>query len=229
MKTLASLTGSNLRTYQTIFQHPASHNLGWRDVHALFAQIALVEPQANGNLKVTRNGQTLVLHPPRTKDVAETEELMALRHFLKLSEEAPTTSGSEPRWLLLIDHRQARLFRTEMIGVVDETILPHEPSEYFRHEKNSENVSRGQEKPDPNTYFTPVAKALGEVGPILVFGSGTGKSSEMDRFVAWLTSHHPQTAARVIGSVVVDGHHQTDGQLLARAREFYAHHRGARA
>jgi len=229
MKTIASLNGSHLRTYQTIFQHPASHNLGWHDVHALFALIAQVEPQANGNLKVMRNGQTLVLHPPRTKDVAETEDLMALRRFLKLSEEAPTTPGGEPHWLLLIEHRQARLFRTEMAGVVEETILPREPSEHVRHEKNSENVSSGAEKSDPNISFTPVAKALGEIGPILVFGSGTGKSSETDRFAAWLTSHHPKTAARIIGSVVVDGDYQTDGQLLAMAREFYARHRGTRA
>jgi hypothetical protein len=29
-------------------------------------------------------------------------------------------------------------------------------------------------------------------------------------------------AGKVIGSVVVDAHHTTEGQLLAQAREFYA-------
>ena len=43
MKTTATtvsnprLTGSHLRTYKTIFQHPISHNLGWHDVHELSA------------------------------------------------------------------------------------------------------------------------------------------------------------------------------------------------
>jgi len=86
MNSTAQLTGSLLRTYNTIFQHPVSHNLEWRHVHALFRHVAEVEEENNGSLRVTRNGQTLVLHPPSSKDVAETEELMALRHFLQRSE-----------------------------------------------------------------------------------------------------------------------------------------------
>jgi hypothetical protein len=39
MNTPNSLTGSHLRTYERIFQHPISHNLEWRDVHALFREI----------------------------------------------------------------------------------------------------------------------------------------------------------------------------------------------
>ena len=61
---IPALTGSHLRTYNAIFQHPISHNLGWLDVHALFRQLGEVEEEPNGNLKVTRNGQILVLHPP---------------------------------------------------------------------------------------------------------------------------------------------------------------------
>jgi hypothetical protein len=83
-------------------------------------------------------------------------------------------------------------------------------------------LSRGKEKPDPNTFFEPVAKALQGTGELLVFGTGTGKSSEMEQFVAWLGLHHPELARRIIGSVVVDEHHLTESQLLAKAREFYA-------
>jgi hypothetical protein len=50
-------------------------------------------------------------------------------------------------------------------------------------------------------------------------------SSEMDQFIAWLKTHHPEVAKRIIGSQVVDEHHLTTGQLLAKAREFYASHR----
>jgi len=32
-------------------------------------------------------------------------------------------------------------------------------------------------------------------------------------------------ARRIIGSLVMDEHHLTDAQLLAKAREFYANHR----
>ena len=80
MNSTTQLTGSHLRTYQTLFQNPVSHNLGWRAIRALLEKLGQVVEEPNGNLKVTRHGHTLVLHPPRTKDVDETEELMARRH-----------------------------------------------------------------------------------------------------------------------------------------------------
>jgi hypothetical protein len=225
MNSTTPLSGSHLRTYNTIFQHPVSHNLDWRHVRALFEHLAEVVEQPNGNLKVTRNGQSLVLHPSRTKDVAETDEIMALRHFLQRSETVPpTTDKKENHWLLVIDHHEARLFCTEISCGLPEQILPHKPDDYFRHAHNSKDFSRGQEKPNPNSFFEPVAKALKATGQILIFGTGTGTSSEMDQFIAWLKLHHPELATRTIGSLVVDEHHLTDGQLLEKARAFYSTH-----
>lgn len=217
----SALSGSLLRTYNTIFQHPVSHNLVWSHVHALFRHLGQIEKEHNGNLKVIRNGESLILYPPRTKDVADTEELMALRHFLQRSE--PTviaTKAGATHWLLVIDH-EARLFRSELHGTVPQTITPHEPG-FFRHAQNSQNLSRGKEKPDPNSFFGPVAQALQVVGPILIFGTGKGHSSEMEQFVVWAKHHHPDLAKRIIGSLVVDESHLTADQLLAKAREFYA-------
>ncbi|MEO6004668.1 MAG: hypothetical protein ABIZ04_14870 [Opitutus sp.] len=223
MISTATLTGSLQRTYNTIFQHPVSHNLQWNHVHALFRHIAAVEEEHNGNLKVTRNGASLVLCPSRHKDVADTEELMTLRHFLERSEAPRTTSDEhEARWLLVIDHHQARLFRAEMLGAVPQKLTPHEPEKVFGHEQNLQNLSRGKEKPEPTSFFEPVAKVLQVGGQVLIFGTGTGKSSAMDQFVSWMKLHHSETAKRIMGSVVVDESHLTDGQLLSQAREFYA-------
>jgi hypothetical protein len=221
MHSRASLTGSQLRTYERIFQHPVSHNLGWHDVIGLFRQLGTVEDEANGNLKVTCKGQVLSLRPHRTKDVSDTEELMELRHFLERTQTAPSADAEETHMLLVIDHHEARLFRSELHGAIPQQILPHEPDEYFRHTHNSRDFSRGQEKPDPNSFFEPVARALHAASRILIFGTGTGMSSEMDQFVGWLKQHHPELSKRIIGSIVVDEHHLTEGQLLKRAREFY--------
>ncbi len=223
MNSTTSLSGSHLRTYTSIFQHPVSHNLQWHDVHSLLRHVGTLDEEANGNLKATRNGQTFVLHKPRTKDVAEADEVIGLRHFLERSE--PTAAGTragEMHWLLVIDHHEARIFQSEIHGSVPERIVPHEPDDYFRHAHNSKDFSRGQEKPEPNSYFEPVVKALHGGGSILIFGTGTGMSNEMDQFVAWAKIHHAEWAKRIIGSVVVDEHHLTDSQLLAKAREFYA-------
>jgi hypothetical protein len=223
MNPTTSLSGSNQRTYDRIFQHPVSHNLEWRDVHSLLGHLGEATEEANGNLRVTRNGQLLVLHAQRTKDVGSVDELMELRHFLERSETAaPAVAATEAHWLVVIDHHQARIFRTEIHGAVPQQILPSEPDAYFRHQPHSKDFSRGQEKPDPNSFFEPVTQALRAGGQILIFGCGTGSGSEMDQFVAWLKQHHADLATRIIGTAVVDESHLTSGELLAKAREFYA-------
>ncbi|MFA5262723.1 MAG: hypothetical protein WC378_02790 [Opitutaceae bacterium] len=230
MTQTSPLTGSHLRTYNAIFQHPIAHNLEWRAVRSLLETLGHIAEEPNGNLKVTRNGQILVLHPPRTKNVAEADEIMDLRRFLEQSETAPPGANEkEAHWLLVIDHHEARIYRSEMRGSVPQQILPHEPEDYFRHAQDSKEFTKGQEKPDPNSFFEPVTRALQATGQILVFGTGTGTSSEMDQFIAWLKHHHPDVARRIIGSLVIDEHHLTEGQLLAKAREFYANTQASRS
>lgn len=119
MKTTLPLTGTHLRTYNTIFQHPVSHNLSWHDVHALFRHLGQIEEEPNGHLKVTRNGQTLMLHPPHGKEVPEISEVMSLRHFLeKTNTVPPETGGKASHWLLVIDHHDARIYRSELHGAI---------------------------------------------------------------------------------------------------------------
>ena len=222
MKSTTSLTGSRLRTYQTLFQHPVSHNLEWRDVHALFRHLGEISEEPNGNLKVTRNDHVMVLNPPRAKDVETTDEVMALRHFIEQSEPLQPQANKEvARWLVVIDHHEARIYRSLRIDSVAQLIWPHAPEDYFRHAHNSKDFSRGQEKPDPNSYFEPVADTLNGADQILVFCTGTGTSNEMDQFLAWLKKHRAEVAKRIVGSVVIDEYHLTEAQILAKAREFY--------
>lgn len=223
MNSPASLTGTQLLTYQRIFQHPVSHILSWHEIFRMFRHLGRVEEEHNGGVKLTRNGQSLLMHPHRPKDVAEEEEIMAVRHFLEMTEPiAPSANSEGLHILLVIDHHEARLFRSEMHGAVPLEILPHKPDDYFRHAHHSRDFSRGREKPEPNSFFEPVARALNAAGRILIFGTGTGMSSEMFQFVAWLKLNHPELAARIVGSLVVDENHLSDDQLLAKARDFYA-------
>ena len=223
MNSTLPLTGTHLRTYNTIFQHPISHNLEWRLVYALLEKLGHVTEESNGNLKATCNGQTLVLHRSYTKDVANDGELMELRHFLEKSGAKPSgIDKEEARWLVVIDHHEARIYRSAESNAVPQQIRPHVPEDFFRHAHNSKDFSRGQEKPDPNSFFEPVAGVLNGAGGILIFGTGTGTSSEMDQFIEWLRANRPELAKRIIGSLVVDENHLTEEQLLAKAREFYA-------
>ncbi|OWK39815.1 hypothetical protein [Fimbriiglobus ruber] len=44
----------------------------------------------------------------------------------------------------------------------------------------------------------------------------------MEQLLADLKTNHPDVAAHVAGTIVTDGDHPTESQLLAKAREFFA-------
>ena len=127
-----------------------------------------------------------------------------------------------PHLLVVIDHQEAKVYRTEAHGAVPERIAPYDPHGYGRHLHSAHEWTDGKRPPERKSYYEAVAKTLRGAEQVLVFGSGTGRSSAMEQLLADLKDHHPDVAEKVIGSVVVDAHHTTEGQLLAKAREFYA-------
>jgi hypothetical protein len=223
MNSTSKLTGSLLRTYNTIFEKPDSHDIGWQEIRALFRKLGQVADETNGDLKVTRHGQIMVLHPPRAKDAYEKDEILALRHFLERSErQAPELNGRDPHMLLVIDHHEARLFCSEVNGGIPHQILPYEPNGYFWHTINPKDSAKGKKARNLKEFFIHISDALQAAGQILIFGTGT--SREMDQFMAWLNLNRPDVAGRIIGSMVVDVDLLVEGHLLEKAREFYAHH-----
>jgi hypothetical protein len=135
-----------------------------------------------------------------------------------------TTSSDRaaPHLLVVIDHQEARVYRTEVHGAVPERIVPYDPHGYGRHLHSAHEWTDGKRQPERKSFYEAVARTLHGAEQVLLFGSGTGRSSAMDMLLADLKAHHPDVAKAVVGSVVVDAHHTTENQLLARAREFYA-------
>ena len=129
--------------------------------------------------------------------------------------------------LVVIDHREARIFKTELKGSVPERITPFDPHGFGRYLHSVTDDSNGQRKPERKSFYEAVAKSLKCAGQVLLFGTGTGASSAMEQLIAHLKHHHADVARCIVGSVAVDEHHLTDGQLLARAREFYSSAIGA--
>jgi hypothetical protein len=225
MKTAGALSPSAQKTYAAITGDRPPLDLPWSEVRTLFRALGPAEELADGGLRVTRNGQTLVLHLPLANEVAESEQIEELREFLARSAKPiRPLAGPQLDWLVVIDHHQARVFRSGSRGAHAEVIRPPDLDAYFRHEHNSKDFSRGKERPAPNTFFGPVADALQGAGRILVFGNGTGTSNEMDQFVAWLKSRRPELAARIAGAVVVDEYHLTPSQLLSLAHDYLSCH-----
>ncbi len=89
----ADLNGRHQQTYDAIFRQPAAHNLEWHDVRSLLAALGDVAEDHNGTVKVTRDGETLLLHAPKHKDVGS-EDLHAIRRFLERSGETASPQSS---------------------------------------------------------------------------------------------------------------------------------------
>jgi hypothetical protein len=221
----SQLSGPHEKVYQRLFQHPMPHNLQWHEVRSMLG--AMTDANAveddKGNLKVTRNGQTLVLHRPRGKDLADKRELMQIRHFLERSE-GPTKPATPvgTHLLVVIDHREARIFTAELQGAVPQRIAPYDPFGFGRALHYNQDDSNGQRKPELKSFYESVAKTLRGAQQILLFGTGTGASSAMEQLLADLKKNHKEIAERVVGSITVNEHHLTEDQLLAKARELFA-------
>jgi hypothetical protein len=159
---------------------------------------------------------------PSTKDVTDMAELMKIRHFLAASdgEQAPTARAGK-NLLVVVDHREARIFESEMSGTVPITLIPYDPHGFGQHVHNVHDHATGQHHPVPKSYFEGIANALLGADQIVVFGVGSGSGTAMTELMAELWENHKHLIEHVIGTATVDEQHLTENQLLAKAREFY--------
>lgn len=123
--------------------------------------------------------------------------------------------------LVVLDHREARIYRTETHGAVPQRLEPYDPHGHGRHLHSANEWTDGKGQPERKSFYESIAKTLHGADQVLVFGSGTGKSSAMEQLLADLKEHHADVSKKVVGSVHVDANHTTENQLLAKAREFY--------
>ena len=218
-----NMSGTHQTTYDAIFQHPAARNLQWHDVRSMLNSISEVMEEHNGNLRFTRNGETLTVHPPKHKDLSDVEELMKIRRFLERSAvPSHQTVADGADLLVVIDHREARIYQTELHGSVPERIVPYDPDGLYRHLHSVGDEANGQRQPELKSFYEAIAQTLKGAEKILIFGSSTGASSAMEHLQDNLKEHHPDIARRVVGAVTVNEQHMSEDQLLAQAREFYA-------
>ena len=122
--------------------------------------------------------------------------------------------------LVVIDHHEAKIFRTETPGSVPQHLTPYDPHGFGRTLHNGQDDGNGKRKASPKAFYEAVAKTLHGAQQILIFGPGTG-STAMAELLADLKKNHHELAERVIGSVSIDEHHTTEKQLLSKAKELF--------
>jgi hypothetical protein len=68
-------------TLKSLFAHPASGNIEWREVKSLLESVGTVSEAPNGALRVTLGGETEVLRRPHGKDI-DVQMVVDLRRML---------------------------------------------------------------------------------------------------------------------------------------------------
>ena len=213
------LNGRHRRIYEAIFREPTARNLAWHDVRSLLESYADMTENDRDTFRAIRDGQEVNLLAPNSKVFATTEDVMTVRRFLAQTGEL-NGSESESRMLVVINHHEAKVYRTEEPDAVPQRIVPCDG--YRWHQNSLHGETDGEPVTERRSYYEFVAAMLRGADRVLVFGRSTGESSAMDQLVAYLNHHHCDVAERVVGCVVIDVRHRTEGQLLAHAREYLA-------
>lgn len=114
--------------------------------------------------------------------------------------------------IVWIDHREAKIFQFNTTDVARIVVQSHESGHHLHHKANSPGSGH---KGVDREFFERVAKALTEVGALLITGPSTAKM-ELSNYI---TEHAPGLAARIAAVEPLD--HPSDGALLALARKFF--------
>lgn len=228
------LSNRHAHTVEQIFQHPASHNLEWRDVTSLIAHLGTVEEKDNGRLTFTVNGISQVFQRSSEKDVSEVQQVLDLRHFLESvgieKKGAFTTEATitplQLRLLVVINQKETLVFRSEERNSMPERLHPYDPHGVLHHLNHTEGADMGSRSPENLTYYQAIAETLTGAEEVLLMGNGTGAGSAMTHLKDFLATHHPNLANKVVGALTLDLEALTKEQLLEEARAFFIRRNG---
>ena len=178
-----------------------------------------VVEEHNGNTRVVRNGQTLVIHQAAISSVMDPASIMKVRHFLRSSRADEASEGNH--LLVVIDHQEARIYKSDMHGTEPIKIVPFDPHGFGRHVHSGHDSTKGQHHHVPKSYYEAVAKTCSGASHILIFGNGTGGASAMGELMDYLHDNEKMLFEHVMGALSVDEQHLTEDELLAKSRDFY--------
>ena len=69
-------------------------------------------------------------------------------------------TATAPHLLVVIDHQEARVYRTEVHGAVPERIVPYDPHGYGKHLHSAHEWTDGKRQPERKSFYEAVAKTL---------------------------------------------------------------------
>ena len=134
---------------------------------------------------------------------------------------AKSTQHHVKQVLVVVDHKEASVYESMQSDSTPVRIVPYDPDGHRTHLHSKNEDTDGKRQPLQKSYYEAIAAAIHDADQILIFGSGTGESSAMESLVADLHTNHMNLAERVVGTERINGHHDTQKELLAKARDYF--------
>ena len=76
--------------------------------------------------------------------------------------------------------------------------MPYDLHGYGRPLHSAHEWSDGNRHPERKSFYEAIAKTLRGAEQVLIFGSGTGRSSAMEQLIEDVKGHHPEVAEKVM-------------------------------
>jgi len=221
---LLAVTGSHSRTLKAIFRHPSAHNLEWRDVVGLIAEIGDAHEKANSEFVFDVAGKRHIMRTPHTKDLTNSE-VMEVRHFLEQAgfsqEHSPQPAvhpnSVAPSLLIVVDHHETKIFQVDVPSddASEHVIRPYDPHHFLHHlVHKDQSRERGQRAPEEPAYYEKISDATALGGKVIVVGHGAGKSNAAHHLTEYLQAHYRETFRRIVREITTDLSSITAPQLL---------------
>ncbi len=221
------------RTLETIFHHPAPHNLDWMDVLRLLKHLGTADEKADGKYSLMINGNHLVFHKPHGKHL-DASQVADLRHYLGLSGISPDDPYGTPSAaksnstdvVVLIDHHGAKLYQIHHSSDQQaETVAPYDPHHFLHHLHHRDETSeQGQRPAEDLTFYDRIAEALRDADRIVLLSHGTGSSNASNVLAERLKKQHPGIYAKIVGQAEVNTSAMTEAEILAYGRQALVTH-----
>jgi len=119
--------------------------------------------------------------------------------------------------LVVIDHEEARVFQSLVPGTEPVKILTDSPS-------TGSAIPFGPRNPPGPDYLEAIAQAIGDADTVQIYGSGPNSGAEVNALQAWLETHHPDLAGRVVVVQLVPDRFWTNSRYLTQGRNQLAKH-----
>jgi hypothetical protein len=225
----ADLHGSQRRTLEAIFRHPAASKLEWMDVVDLVGRIGSMSEKGSGKFDLHVGGKHHLMHKPHTKDLTGLE-LLDLRHFLQQAGWSPEETSqadhhpdpTPPTLMVVVDHHGAKIYRLDpdVDDAEKQLIRPYDPHSLLHELAHKVQAAEQQHHvPEEVAFYGRIADAVAAGGRIIVVSHATTQHPVARHLAEYLRTHHGRTYQRVVYELTANLSGMTLPQLQALAQQ----------